>query len=138
MNKLKVTKLIKSIREYIWDLKEYLPLDEKKLKNKKRKYLVSFLVQQIANECISLGNHIISSFNLEIPSTSVEIFDILAKHKFITEKVGEKMKNLVRTRNIIAHRYITLDLNQLAERANEIEIADKFIKQLLNRVKKEM
>lgn len=133
MNKLKVSKIIRDIEAYLKDLESHTPLSEEVLRSEKDKqYIVSFLIEQIVNESINLGNHIISSKNLEIPSTSKEVFDILAENKLISEPVAEKMKDVVALRNVIAHRYMTLSLEELAETANNIAVVKKFTDMVLN------
>lgn len=55
-------------------------------KNKEKRYTLAFLIQQIVNECISLGNHIISEFDLGTPETYKNIFEILEKKGFISNE----------------------------------------------------
>lgn len=134
MNKLKVSKIIRDIEAYLKDLEDHKPLSEQMLKSDKDKqYIVSFLIEQIVNECINLGNHIISSKNLEIPSTTKEVFDFLAKNKIISNPVSEQMKEAVAVRNVIAHRYMNLSIKELMNTANGIAIVRKFMDMVLKK-----
>lgn len=137
MNKLKVSKIVRSIETHLKDLEGHMPVSERMLSSDKDKqYIVSFLLEQIVNESINLGNHVISFKNLEIPSTSKEIFDILAENKIITNPVAERMKEAVAVRNVIAHRYMSLSLEELANSAKNMGTVKKFIDMVLKEAEK--
>ena len=131
MNKMKVLETVRRIETYSKDMKNQMPVNEQTLKNKNKEYIVSFLIQQITNECIGLGNHMISSLDLELPSTTKEIFDILAENGLISKEVAEGMKDFIRVRNLIAHRYAHLKMADLANVANRLEIIESFVDQLV-------
>lgn len=136
MNNLKITRIIKDIEKYLSDIGKHTPITEKILEESRDKeYIISFLIQQIANECINLGNHIISSLNLDIPENSKEIFDILAKNKYIDINVANKIKDVVAIRNIIAHRYIKLSMEELVDVIEDIDVVERFIDQILSKIK---
>jgi len=135
MNKLKVNKLIEDIEAYISELEGYLPITEVELKtNKQKQYAISFIIEQIANESINLGNHLISSFGLRLPSTSKEVFDILEEGDFITSNTVKNMKKLVEVRNIIAHRYVVLALDELVGLVNNMDFVRDFIREIIDKV----
>ena len=136
MNGLKVNKIVKDIKKYLEDLERYLPIYEEILENDREKeYIISFLIEQIANECVNLGNHIISSLNLDMPESSKDIFDILSKNRYISKVIKEKIEDLVSVRNIIAHRYTKLSFEELVDVANEIEFVESFLDEILERIK---
>lgn len=135
--KLKATKLVKDIEGYLADLQKHLPLDEETLMHDKdTEYIISFLIEQIANDCMNLGNNIISAFDLPMPQTGKEIFEILEKEHIIKKQIAEYMKDVVSVRNIIAHRYTDLSKESIIELLEKISFADEFLSQIVAGIEK--
>lgn len=63
--------------------------------------------------CIDIASHIISDQGWIVPDTLAGLFDILMKHKIISQKLNEKLKKMVGFRNIIIHEYGTIDLDKV-------------------------
>jgi uncharacterized protein YutE (UPF0331/DUF86 family) len=131
LNRLKVTETAKRIETYLSDLEKQKPIDGESLKDRNKLYIVSFLIQQATNDCVSLGNHAISSLDLRLPSSAREVFEILAESGLISEETVAAMKDFVRVRNLIAHRYVRLSLEELADVANRTNVIKDFLNQLL-------
>jgi uncharacterized protein YutE (UPF0331/DUF86 family) len=125
------------IERYFQDLEGLLPVTENQLKNdSKLQYSIAFLTEQIVNECINLGNHVLSSMKLQPPSTFSQVFDNLAKAGLISTDTSEEMKYLVRVRNALAHRYGEFGFNGLVESSTRIGGAKLFVEELTKSLKK--
>jgi len=131
MNNKKINKIIQEIEDYLADTNKHLPVDEDALKNQKDKqYVISFILEQIANESVNLANHIASELDLETPNSSKEVFDVLAKANIITKENSDKMKDLISIRNVIAHRYTNISFEILAENVNNLGYVEDFLNQI--------
>ncbi len=97
---------ITSIRKYLAYLGDYKKYSKEeieaddKLKRSLERYL--YLVTQAA---IDLAEAIISYKEFRRPTAYTESFYILDEEKFITLSLSEKLVNMARFRNIIAHDY---------------------------------
>nr|MDO8097702.1 DUF86 domain-containing protein [Candidatus Njordarchaeota archaeon] len=136
VNRQKIERILGDIEKYFDDLESLLPVTVRQLeKDTKLQYSIAFLVEQIVNECINLGNHVLSSMKLQPPSTFSQVFDNLAKADFIFKKTSEEMKYLVRARNALAHRYGKFGLNELAESTHKIGGAKMFVGELTKKLR---
>ncbi|MEW6070198.1 MAG: DUF86 domain-containing protein, partial [Candidatus Thermoplasmatota archaeon] len=103
-------------------------------KNIERRYSIAFVLEQIVNECINLGNHIISEKELGQPESYKDIFEILAKNGLISKAVAEDMKYFVEVRNIIAHRYGKFPNRDLLNAVRKRKYIEKFTQQLVKKI----
>ncbi len=92
--------------------KRRITLDELK-KNQDLQDIVLHNLQLSIQVCIDIASHIISDQGWAVPDTLAGLFDILRKHKIISEELNEKLKKMVGFRNIIIHEYGTVDLNKV-------------------------
>ena len=77
---------------------------------------------QAINSAIDLGEYLVSEYNLGIPSTYREIFEILHKNKIISDEILSGMKKLIFYRNLIAHEYYTIEAKDLKEIVSMLNI----------------
>ncbi len=131
VNRLKVNTILKKLESYYLKLKEFMPITEEKLKDFKEEYAVAFLVEQIVNECINLGNHIISERDFELPSSYKDIFKILAKEGVIQKEIVDDLVELVDIRNKIAHVYGYVTKKDLIMACEKIKVVEKFVKGII-------
>jgi uncharacterized protein YutE (UPF0331/DUF86 family) len=135
VNPRKVSEILRDIEKYLGDLLSF-KIDEKSLEEMKMQYCVAFLLEQIVNECINLGNHVISTLDLELPETYAEIFENLRRGKIISEATSNEMKYFVRIRNLIVHRYGRATINDMVEAVNKIEVIKTFLSEVITSLKK--
>jgi len=60
-------------------------------------------LQLAAQEYIDIANYLISRLRLEIPDDESNLFLVLSRSGIIPCKLGEKLKGLIRFRNILVH-----------------------------------
>jgi uncharacterized protein YutE (UPF0331/DUF86 family) len=136
VNRQKIESTLRDIERYFDDLESFMPVTVEQLeKDAKLQYSIAFIIEQIVNECINLGNHVLSSMKLEPPSTFSQIFDNLTKAGFISAKTSEDMKYLVRIRNALAHQYGRFGLDDLVKSSTRIQEAKTFVQQLTRKLK---
>ncbi len=134
-DKVKVGKIISDINKYLRDLKEQKIESSEELKNKYKFYASSMLLFSIVNSAIDLGNEIISAKKLRMPHSYKEIFEILYEERIIDEKMKNDMVELVRIRNIIAHRYFLISPEKLFWSMKKLKSVEKFVKAVKKIVK---
>jgi uncharacterized protein YutE (UPF0331/DUF86 family) len=134
VNRSKVNVILEDIEKYLKELESLLPVTPEDLRNIERKYSLAFLLEQIVNECINLGNHIISEKDLGTPASFKEVFDLLAKEDLISSRTAERMKRLVEIRNIIAHRYGKFSNNELLDALKNRKSIKEFVEELIPKI----
>ena len=77
---------------------------------------------QAINSAIDLGEYLVSKYNLGIPSTYREIFEILHKNKIISDEILSGMKKLIFYRNLMAREYYTIEAKDLKEIVSMLNI----------------
>ncbi len=128
VNRLKVNTILKRLEDYYNKLKEFMPVTEERLKDFKEEYVIAFLVEQIVNECINLGNHIISERDFECHQVTKIIFKILAKEGVIEKEVVDDLIELMDIGNKIAHVYGYVTKKDLIGACEKIKVVEKFVK----------
>ena len=58
---------------------------------------------------LDAASHIVSDERLGEPSTSRELFDLLARHHWIDGPLAERLRRMVGFRNILVHGYAEVD-----------------------------
>lgn len=61
---------------------------------------------------MDIGSHIISVKRWQLPSKMGEVFELLAHHRLISERLARKLINMVILRNIIVHNYTRIDVKK--------------------------
>lgn len=78
---------------------------------------------------LDLGEAIIALKEFRRPGTYSEVFYILDEEEFISKDLSEKLVNMTRFRNIIAHDYEKVDFGILYDALqNRLSDIDKFLK----------
>ncbi|HNW82820.1 MAG TPA: DUF86 domain-containing protein [bacterium] len=114
---------------------EYRGIDDN-LKNITKQDSIVLNLQRACELSIDIANYVISKYEFETPKISRESFEILCKHKIITEQISENLQKMVGFRNIAVHNYKKISLIILSEiilvNLNDFET---FCEQTLNSLK---
>ncbi len=95
--------------------------------------VILHLMQAIQGS-IDLAAHIVSDEELGLAASTRDFFYILSDNKIISAGLREKMINAVGFRNLAAHEYAKLDLNQVYEIATHgIKDLEEFIGVIVRR-----
>lgn len=101
---------LKKLDEYVARLKRFENIDSKI-------YFEDYDLQAIAERnlqlaiqaCMDIGSYIIARQNLTIPDSEENTFVVLAQADIITRTLANRIKGMVRFRNILVHDYMDID-----------------------------
>lgn len=92
---------------------------------------VERIAENIANAVIDIGKILLAGEKVDLPGTYREVFARLSELSVLTEDLAEKIGELSRTRNILAHQYLDLKWENLNHFIDEAPWAIKeFIKSI--------
>jgi len=96
------------------------------LKLKKMRYRDELALKHALLEsieaCIDIANHIIATKGFRRPTDYKDIFVVLEENKIVPKGLSRKLQEMAKFRNVLVHRYATVDMNKL------VQIAKKDIK----------
>lgn len=76
---------------------------------------VKYSLLEIVESCVDIANHIISVRGYRRAEKYSEIFQILGEEKVISPKLSEKMQEMAKFRNLLAHRYGEVENKKILE-----------------------
>ena len=98
------------------------------LKLKKMRYRDELALKHALLEsleaCIDIANHIIATKGFRRPTDYKDIFVVLEENKIVPKGLSRKLQEIAKFRNVLVHRYATVDMNKL------VQIAKKDIKDI--------
>ena|SRR3989338_7099042 len=92
-------------------------------------------LQLAIEDCLNIGNHIISGKGFKRADTYKEVFAILKEEKIISEKLGEAMMRLASFRNRLVHIYWEVTKDDIIEKLKDTDVFRKYAKEILDFVK---
>lgn len=101
-----VRRILSSLNESLehFKIKKNISLKEYK-NNRDIQAIVERRLETAIQECIDIGNHIVSQENLGSPSNYGEIFLILIEKGVIDDNLGENLIKMAGFRNVLIHEY---------------------------------
>mgnify|MGYP001826594257 FL=1 len=97
--------------------------------------IVIFNLQKAIQSCIDMAAHIISDEDLGLPSSTNEMFYLLEENGYLDRDLTDKMVKAVGFRNLTAHEYEKLDLEQVYRVAQkDIHDLHAYIKVILKKI----
>ncbi len=110
VNFQKVDKQLQMLEKYLSILKQLSRLNLTEFTEDPRNYGSAERFLQLAIETtLNIGNHIISTHNLEAPQDYADIFVILYKHNILPKNFADELTNMARFRNRLVHLYWEVD-----------------------------
>jgi len=67
-------------------------------------------ITRACEQSIDLANYLVKKYQLGIPTSSRNSFELLAQKHIISAQLSQKLQNMVGFRNIAIHEYQTLNL----------------------------
>lgn len=128
---------ISSIKKYLEHLGRYKQFSQEEIvSNPDRQAALERYLYLIVQATIDLGEAVIAFKKFRRPGTYTEVFYILDEAGFISKQLSEKLVNMAKFRNIVAHDYEAIDFaivyNALQNRLEDIEEFIVATKQNLN------
>lgn len=126
------------INQYYQELREDFPSEEEFSQKRVPRRAIEKTIELIADAVVDVAMIIISGKNLEKPNESSESITILTKSGFLSSSLADRMKDFIRFRNLLVHRYAKVDEKLEFEtiRDNHQDILE-FLKEIESFVRKE-
>ncbi len=86
-------------------------------------HLLNHRLHTAVEICIDIGSHIASALKLGGYQEAADVFELLARHRIIDDKLFKNMIDAVKARNVLVHKYADIDY-QLVIGNLEDDIAD--------------
>jgi uncharacterized protein YutE (UPF0331/DUF86 family) len=131
-----IEKKISSIKKYLKLLQRYKGLNQDKIEaDQDLKGAVERYLYLATQATIDLGEGVIALNGFRRPGTYTDIFYILEEENFITKDISEKLVEMSKFRNVIAHDYEKIDFSivfdALQDRLVDIEGFIKVVEEKL-------
>lgn len=125
------------IKRCISRIKEVYDGDFQNLKDYTKQDSVILNIQRLCEATIDIAMHVIAKYDLGVPQSSRDAFEILNKEEFIDEKLAEKLKAMVGFRNLAVHEYQKINLKIIKSIIEkELDEIERFIEVIKDEVKK--
>lgn len=128
---------ISHIQKYLKLLERYKEFSQKEIEqNPDLRGAVERYLYLATQATLDLGEAIIAFKEFRRPGTYTDVFYILEEEKFVPQSLSEKLVNMTKFRNVIAHDYEKVDFgivyDALKNRLMDIEEFVKSVKERLN------
>jgi len=130
----KISIIIEDIDMYLKKLENINILSVGDLKEDIKFYASSMVVFSILNRTIDLGDEIVKNEKLGYPTEIKEIFVLLSNKKIISKETEIKLRDLVISRNKLAHRYGAIKTKDVFDLIKNMKYVKKFIEEILKYV----
>ena len=125
------------IKRCISRIKEVYDCDFQNLKDYTKQDSVILNIQRLCEANIDIAMHVIAKYDLGVPQSSRDAFEILNKEEFIDEKLAEKLKAMVGFRNLAVNEYQKINLKIIKSIIEkELDEIERFIEVIKDEVKK--
>src|SRR3989338_8776703 len=110
VDKNRILSLLDSLQVYVQELEEHLPssLSEYNKSLEKQRFCERTL-QLLIELCIDTAHLLVKELKLGLPEREETVFEKIKDKKIISEEMHEKLKEMKKFRNILIHRYKTID-----------------------------
>lgn len=120
MENEKISHFLSVMKESMNMLREFEGMKPEEYRSdRKIQDIVERECERAIHSCIDIGARIISIKSFSPAATYGDIFDILTREKVIPASLAEKMKDLVRFRNILVHEYFRIDPEKVLEKLRD-------------------
>lgn len=127
-----IIRRISFIEVELADLEESSDLDYSTYqRDRVKRRNIERIAENITNAVIDIGKIVLAGEKVDIPQTYREVFTRLNELGMLPENLAEKMGELSRTRNILAHQYLDLKWEKVK---SFIEEAPWAVKEFINSV----
>lgn len=130
MDKERIISILSDIEKYLNDLKEMKVNSLDDLDSMEKYYASSMILFSLLNRVIDLGQEIVISKKLGMPSSYKDVFRILFSRKIIGTELFKEMETFVDLRNALSHEYHRVDKNYLFDAIGNIDTVRKVVEKL--------
>jgi len=86
----------------------------------------------IIEDCINIGNHIISGLPFRIAGTFKDVFKVLEENEVISSPTSKIMQDFVEFRNKLVHVYWRIEEKETLEKIEKIKKVEEYVKEVYN------
>ena len=135
MDKNKLYKNITTIEKYLKNLDSFSFKNLNDFENRFNDYLsVSMSLFTILNASIEIGEALIDKNELEFPTSYRKVFEILGKNNIISKNLAKDLASFMYERNMIAHQYDDINIEDIYNLLNKREVFEKFISEIKQQI----
>ena len=66
-------------------------------------------LQLAIHAVLDVSHHIVGDMRMSLPSSSKELFDLLASHKVLPRPLSKRLVSMAGFRNVLVHEYLEID-----------------------------
>jgi uncharacterized protein YutE (UPF0331/DUF86 family) len=92
-------------------------------------------LQLAIQSVLDISNHVVADMNLDLPTDSKELFDLLARKKVLSAALSKRLTPMAGFRNILVHEYLEIDRHRvyraLADDLRDFEAFIRAVSRLL-------
>jgi len=131
-DKARITKILKDINRFFNDLDKINVKSIDDLMNIEKFYAVSMILFALINRAIDLGDEIVASLDIGMPSKYTDIFYILRREGYISSDLTQNLIWLVNARNLLSHKYQDFDEEDVFNIMKKIQSIKEFLEIMKN------
>jgi uncharacterized protein YutE (UPF0331/DUF86 family) len=134
-DRARINKIVRDIYRFLNDLDKMKVESIDDLKNIKNFYAVSMILFALINRTVDLGDEIVASLNIGMPSRYSDVFYLLRKNEYISRDLTQNLILLVDAKNLLSHEYQDFDeedIFDIMEKAQSIKEFVENMKDLIN------
>ena len=129
-----VAKKLNLIESYVRELRT-LAKPEALRRDIREQRFVLHTLQLAAQAALDIASHIVSDERLGEPDTYRELFELLARHRWIEPVLSSKLEDMAGFRNVVVHGYADVDLNVVEDVVkNHLDDLLAFVRAIRTRV----
>ena len=138
VNTEKINTLSKDLLDTVSELKSIINARESVfIKDTKNIYSLRYLLIEAVEAMANICNHILTRVTGQVPKGYPDCFEKLSEAKIISKELGERLKKLAGLRNILIHKYWTIDDRKVFKSAKgNIGDFEEFLRQIIKTLKK--
>ena len=103
-----IAKKLALIETYVRELRTMARPDDIARDVRERRF-VEHTLQIAIQTALDVASHVVSSERFGEPNTNLELFEMLARHAWLDERLGTTLRDMAGFRNILVHGYTTVD-----------------------------
>jgi uncharacterized protein YutE (UPF0331/DUF86 family) len=135
-DKTRITKIVRDINRFLNDLDMMKVESIDNLSNKKDFYAVSMILFALINRTVDLGDEIVASLNIGMPSKYSDIFYLLRRNGHISRELTQNLIWLVDARNLLSHEYQDFDEKDIFDIMGKVQSIKEFVENMKNLINK--
>ncbi|MBW1687146.1 MAG: DUF86 domain-containing protein [Deltaproteobacteria bacterium] len=109
-----IAKKLALIETYVRELRALARPDDIPSDVRERRF-VEHTLQIAIQAALDVASHVVSSERFGEPNTNRELFEILARHGWLDEQLGETLRDMAGFRNILVQGYTAVDTRILQD-----------------------